>query len=168
MLVLYFCIQLLIRPRKFQYKTRQKCRHVKPWVLRTLRYGEAGLLTLQPLRLTSTQIFRFKLLLKKAVKKAERTKRFAWFNIFPHLPLTKKQKGSRMGKGVGKLATWEIRLRGGLFLFEFKNLRPGRSMYFGKQIAARIPTQSRLVFNSTKHIKINMSRKTNPMIRTFW
>ena len=41
--------------------------------------------------------------LKKAVKKPERTKRLIWFNVFPHMPLTKKPKGMRMGKGAGRL-----------------------------------------------------------------
>jgi ribosomal protein L16/L10AE len=53
--------------------------------------------------MSSKQIFRLKVLLKKAVKKPERTKRLIWFNVFPHMPLTKKPKGMRMGKGAGRL-----------------------------------------------------------------
>jgi ribosomal protein L16/L10AE len=58
---------------------------------------------LKPVHLSAAQIFRFKLFLKKAVKKSDKTRRFAWLLAFPHLPLTKKPNGIRMGKGKGKL-----------------------------------------------------------------
>jgi ribosomal protein L16/L10AE len=44
-----------------------------------------------------------KVTLKKAIRKPDHTRRQVWFNTFPHLPLTKKPKGMRMGKGIGKL-----------------------------------------------------------------
>jgi ribosomal protein L16/L10AE len=53
--------------------------------------------------MSSKQIFRLKVFLKKAVRKPDITKRLVWFNAFPHMPLTKKPKGMRMGKGAGKL-----------------------------------------------------------------
>ncbi len=66
-------------------------------------HGDCGLRTIQPLRMSSKQIFRLKVFLKKAVRKPDITKRLVWFNTFPHMPLTKKPKGMRMGKGAGKL-----------------------------------------------------------------
>jgi ribosomal protein L16/L10AE len=44
-----------------------------------------------------------KVTLKKAIRKPDHTRRYVWFNTFPHMPLTKKPKGMRMGKGIGKL-----------------------------------------------------------------
>lgn len=73
-----------------------------------------------------------------------------------------------MGKGVGKLATWEIRMRGGSILFEYKNLRPGRSIHFSKQLLARLSVQGRVVFNKTKSIKLAHVKKLNPRVSTFW
>lgn len=68
----------------------------------SLNYGGMGIQILQPLRLHSKRMFRLKLFLKRAVRKVDKTRRYLWFNLFPHLPLTKKVKGSRMGKGSGK------------------------------------------------------------------
>jgi len=68
-----------------------------------LNFGGSGLLILKPVQLTAIQIFRFKLLLKRASRKSERTRRFVWFSAFPHLPITRKPNGIRMGKGKGKL-----------------------------------------------------------------
>ena len=78
---------------------------------------------LKPVHLSAAQIFRFKLFLKKAVKKSDKTRRFSWLLAFPHLPLTKKPNGIRMGKGKGKLECWFTNVSGGSVLIEFKNLR---------------------------------------------
>jgi ribosomal protein L16/L10AE len=47
-------------------------------------------------------IFKIKLFLKKSVRRSNITNRLLWLNIFPHIPVTKKVIGSRMGKGKGK------------------------------------------------------------------
>ena len=60
----------------------------------------------KPLRINSKKIFRIKLFLKKGSRKSDNTRRRVWFNAFPHLPLTKKVVGARMGKGKGKLSIW--------------------------------------------------------------
>jgi large subunit ribosomal protein L16 len=95
---------LLLRPRKFQYKNLHKHRRVINAKINKLTYGQYGLRILQPLWVNNKQIFRYKLFLKKAAKRSDKTSRKVWFNLFPHLPLTRKVEGSRMGKGKGKLA----------------------------------------------------------------
>ena len=42
--------------------------------------------------------------LKKSSRKFDKTLRYMWFHVFPHIPITRKVEGSRMGKGKGKLA----------------------------------------------------------------
>lgn len=69
-----------------------------------LIYGQVGLVLLQPLRLNSRKIFRLKLFLKKAARRSDQTQRRVLVNAFPHLPVTKKPAGSRMGKGKGRLS----------------------------------------------------------------
>jgi hypothetical protein len=66
---------MLLQPRKFQYKTRQKVRSVAMAGEATLTYGDSGLRLLQPLRLTGRRIFRLKIFLKKAARKPDLTKR---------------------------------------------------------------------------------------------
>ena len=98
---------MLLQPRHFVYKRKQKNRSVlsfnSNYNQKYLRFGSSGLFLLRPAQLTSEQIFRFKLFLKKASKRSDYTRRFVWFHEFPHLPLTKKPNGTRMGKGKGKL-----------------------------------------------------------------
>ena len=153
---------MVLRPRKFKFKNIQK-RRKNVFIPRKgcLVYGQAGLMLLQPLRLQNRQIFRFKLVLKKSARKAEKTSRRCWMTAFPHLPLSKKTEGSRMGKGKGKLAGWVAELSAGVILFEIKNLRPGRATYFINQLRFRLPVKSQMLVHYTKYLglPINHSRK---------
>lgn len=153
---------MVLRPRKFKFKNIQK-RRKNVFIPRKgcLVYGQAGLMLLQPLRLQNRQIFRFKLVLKKSARKAEKTSRRSWMTAFPHLPLSKKTEGSRMGKGKGKLAGWVAELSAGVILFEIKNLRPGRATYFINQLRFRLPVKSQMLVHYTKYLglPINHSRK---------
>ena len=96
---------MLLRPRKFIYKNIFKRRKFAKSKNNFLKYGQFGIKTLQPIRLNNKQIFRIRLFLKKSSRKTDKTSRYVWFYLFPHLPLSKKVEGSRMGKGVGKLAS---------------------------------------------------------------
>ena len=94
---------MLLRPRKFSYKTIQKHRsHINAKSAPTFSFGQISVFTKQPLFLTSHKMFRIKLFLKKSTRKTDKTKRYFWINLFPYLPLSKKVLGSRMGKGKGK------------------------------------------------------------------
>lgn len=141
---------MLLRPRKFLFKNKQKKRnHIVQTKYGKLLYGQFGLQTLQPLRLNNKQIFRYKIFLKKSVRKADKTNRRIWVNAFPHLPLTRKVSGSRMGKGKGKLSNWVSEIRPGINLFELRNLRNGRAYYFLNQIQYRLPTKTLIITKFT-------------------
>lgn len=72
-----------------------------------------------------------------------------------------------MGKGAGKLNAWQIQMRGGVFIFEFKNLRPGRAIKFFKRAATKIPTPTKIHFNADRYVKLNGASGTNPLIRSY-
>jgi large subunit ribosomal protein L16 len=95
---------MLLRPRKFVFKNRHKNRN--PFTrskVNNLSFGDTGLQVLQPLNITAKRLFRIKMQIKKGSRRVDKTSRKVWLNAFPHLPLTKKVAGSRMGKGKGKL-----------------------------------------------------------------
>lgn len=132
-----------MRPRKFIFKKMFKRRSSLSPKNNHLNYGEMGLQILQPLRLHAKRMFRLKLFLKRSSRKVDTTRRQMWFNLFPHLPLTKKVKGSRMGKGSGKPKLWVTCLPSGLVVFEFRNLRYGRFLYFSKQVTHKLPVPTK-------------------------
>ena len=68
-----------------------------------LQYGQFGLLNQNPnFLLFNKFLFKLKLFLKKSVRRSNITNRHLWVKVFPHIPVTKKVVGSRMGKGKGK------------------------------------------------------------------
>jgi len=152
---------MMLQPRKFIYKTRQKLRKKYPITYSQLSFGDMGLRSLSRLRLTNKQLFRLTIFFKKSVRKSELTKRSFWIHAFPHLPLTRKSKGMRMGKGQGKLNLWHSNSSSGKILIEFRHLRFGRAKYFLTQLNAKLSTPTSFVKQSSKQIKIARSRRLN-------
>ena len=158
---------MMLQPRKFKFKNRHKKRTVLSWRDNSPCYGDIGLRVLRPYRVSAKKIFRLKVFLKKAVKKSEITKRRVWFNLFPHIPLTKKPKGVRMGKGSGKLNTWVIYIRGGCVIVEFKNLRPGRADYFLKKVRTKITVPSITTRRCGRQVTLPHMRKITTRCEKF-
>ena len=136
---------MVLQPRKFKYKHRQKIRALaRDCSFSNLNYWQIGLVLLQPLRLNSRKIFRLRLFLKKSARRSDQTRRKVLLNVFPHLPLTKKSAGSRMGKGKGRLGIWYAKIPTGHVLVEFKNVRRGRVLYFLNQIRFKTKSLSKI------------------------
>lgn len=163
---------MLLQPRKFRYKSKHKLRRLNyrsNLKSSKVTYGQVGLLLKQPLRLNSRSIFRIKIFLNKASKRGEDTRRKIWILVFPHLPLTKKHIGSRMGKGIGKLKTWVSQLPSGTVIIELRNLRVGRSLYFLSQLQVRIKCMSEIIFRSQVNYLVPTYFNTKKIsYQSFW
>lgn len=163
---------MLLQPRNFYYKRKQKNRSLlsfnNSYLKKKLNFGGAGLMILKPVHLSAAQIFRFKLFLKRAVKKSDKTRRFAWFLAFPHLPLTKKPNGIRMGKGKGKLECWFTNVSGGSVLLEFKNLRKGRSDFFMKQMTHKLGVPTKFLYSTNFYFTFPLKKSQNVFFKPIW
>ena len=160
---------MLLQPRKFRYKNRFKLRSFTYYSQKsTLRYGHAGLIILKSLRLKAKQITKFKIFLKRATKRSDKTQRFSWINLFPHLPLTRKPKQSRMGKGKGKMKMWFINLRAGTTLLELRNLRYGRSIFFLKKFQKKLHGPSWLIKSSNSFTSSNLYITKKVRLKMYW
>ena len=158
----------MLQPRKFKYKTRQTKRIAKNPSTPKFWYGETALVILQPFQISAKRIFRLNLFLKHSARPSDTTRRSFWISVFPHLPLSRKSKGMRMGKGAGKLANWHTQIRGGKALVEFKNLRLGRAAHYSARLGSKLPTSWKFCYPDSKNVKIVGSRRTNPTLLTFW
>jgi ribosomal protein L16/L10AE len=87
---------------------------------------------------------------------------------FPHLPLTRKPKGVRMGKGKGKLECWFTNISPGSVLIEFKNLRKGRSSFFMKQMTHKLGVPTKQLFSTNIYMKFPIKITQNIFFRSFW
>jgi len=158
----------MLQPRKFKFKTRQKRRSAVISSKPKLSYGNIALVITRPMRISAKRIYRLKLFLKRSARRSDVTRRAFWVSVFPHLPMSRKPKGMRMGKGVGKLSTWYTQIRGGKHLVEFKNLRPGRAFYYSKQVSSKLPVPSVIRTIKTRNIQLVQDRCTNPDLFMFW
>lgn len=162
---------MLLQPRHFIYKRKQKNRKNLSFKIKnffSLSFGSSGLVLLQPLHLTSNHLFRFKLFLKRASRKSDYTKRFVWMHAFPHLPLTKKPTGTRMGKGKGKLECWFTNIQPGTVFVEFKNLRRGRSCYFIRQLTHKFGVQTKAIFSINTVLPLPLWWSKKFFFKTHW
>ena len=159
---------MILQPRKFKFKSRQKGRSAHTPSPLKFSYGTAALILLRPLRISAKKIFRLKLFLKRSSRKSDITKRAFWVSAFPHLPISKKPKGVRMGKGVGKLSHWFTQMRSGKAVVEFKNLRFGRAKYFSSQVTHKLPVPAKFISTHKQSVKLSSSARTNPRFTPFW
>ena len=160
---------MLLQPRYFISKKRLKKRKLNKFDIKYgLKFGDFGLLLLQPLQLTALHISKLKLFVKKAARKQDKTRRLIWFNAFPHLPLTRKSLGLRMGKGKGKLECWFTQLRGGFVLLELKNVRFGRARFFLKQLTFKLGIKTKILTLNRIWLNSPLDSSSKFFLKSFW
>lgn len=59
-------------------------------------------------------------------------------------------------------------MRGGVFVLEFKNLRPGRAIHFFKKVATKLPTPTKIQFQASKYIQLSGIRSCNPFVKAYY
>jgi large subunit ribosomal protein L16 len=79
-----------------------------------LNFGEYGLKSLEPNRVTAREIEAARRAITRQMKRQGRV----WIRIFPDLPVTKKPTEVRMGKGKGSVEFWAARVAPGRIMFE--------------------------------------------------
>ena len=162
-------MRLLLQPRNFKSKVVQKKRRLLAYKhKKSLTYGTTGLLLLQTIHLTAKRIVKLKTLLRQGAKKTDITKRFVWFYAFPHLPLSRKPDGVRMGKGKGKLACWFTAVAAGTVLFEFINLRFGRSLNYCKRMTYKLGVRTRHLAYANVFITHPLTPSKKVLITSYW
>lgn len=162
---------MVLQPRKFKFKLKHKRRRLNFNVrlTKSLIFGSVGLALTKPLIINSKKMFRLKLFLKKSARRSDKTGRKVWLNSFPHLPLTKKVIGSRMGKGKGKLSIWFNKISTGVVLIELKNLRKGRALHFLTQTQYKLKSTSKIIFaRSLENTVYNPIGGGSISYQTFW
>src|SRR3984885_12575737 len=81
-------------------------------------FGDFGLQTLEPARLTSRQIEAARMAIQRHVKRAGKL----WIRVFPDRPVTKKPLEVRMGGGKGAPEEWAAAVRRGRVLYEISGV----------------------------------------------
>jgi ribosomal protein L16 len=83
-----------------------------------LAFGDYGVRSLEPHRLTARQLDSVRNTIRRVLKPTKGLKMY--MRVFPDIPVTSKGTEVRMGKGKGAVEYWATRVRPGKILFEFK------------------------------------------------
>jgi len=83
-----------------------------------IAFGDFGMMSTEPGRLTSRQIEAARMAITRHVKRAGKL----WIRIFPHRPVTKKPLEVRMGGGKGSVEMWAAEVQPGRIMYEISGV----------------------------------------------
>ena len=105
----------MLMPKKTKYRKVQKGRMKgQSKGARTIRFGNYGLMAVEPARVTARQIESMRVTVNRHLKKVGES----FLRIFPDKPVTKKPAETRMGKGKGNPEFWIAAVKRGRVIIE--------------------------------------------------
>src|SRR5215468_8583213 len=135
----------MLQPKKVKHRKQQKGRmRGKAYRGGELAFGDFGLQSLEPIRLTSRQIEAARVAMTRHVKRGGKV----WIRVFPDKPITKKPAETRMGKGKGNPEEWVAVVKPGRILYEMEGVTPQVARQALKLAASKLPLATRFVERS--------------------
>ena len=132
----------MLQPKKVKHRKQQKGRmRGKAYRGGELAFGDYGLQSLEPIRLTSRQIEAARVAMTRHVKRGGKV----WIRVFPDKPVTKKPLETRMGKGKGNPEEWVAVVKPARILYELEGVSPADAADAMRLAAYKLPIKTRLV-----------------------
>ena len=105
----------MLQPKRTKFRKQHKGRiHGAAKGGTVLNFGEYGLKTIEPERITAREIEAARRAITRHMKRAGRV----WIRVFPDVPVSKKPAEVRMGSGKGAPEFWVAKVKPGRVLFE--------------------------------------------------
>ena len=105
----------MLQPKRTKFRKQHKGRiHGAAKGGTRLNFGEYGLKTTEPERITAREIEAARRAITRHMKRAGRV----WIRVFPDVPVSKKPAEVRMGSGKGAPEFWVAKVKPGRILFE--------------------------------------------------
>jgi len=132
----------MLQPKKVKHRKVQKGRmRGKAYRGGSLAFGDFGLQSLEPIRLTSRQIEAARVAMTRHVKRGGKV----WIRVFPDKPITKKPAETRMGKGKGNPEEWVAVVKPGRILYEMEGVTVVVAREAMRLAAHKLPMATRFV-----------------------
>jgi large subunit ribosomal protein L16 len=132
----------MLQPKKVKHRKQQKGRmRGKAYRGGELAFGDFGLQSLEPIRLTSRQIEAARVAMTRHVKRGGKV----WIRVFPDKPITKKPAETRMGKGKGNPEEWVAVVKPGRILYEMEGVTIVVAKEAMRLAAHKLPMATRFV-----------------------
>jgi large subunit ribosomal protein L16 len=107
----------------------------------TVAYGEYGLQSLEPGRVTAKHIEAGRVSLSHYLQREGRV----YVRLFPHKPVTAKPLEVRMGTGKGEVAVWTSVVKPGTVMYEVGGVSEDLAKAALLRVAHKLPVKSRFV-----------------------
>src|SRR6476659_3840847 len=132
----------MLQPSRTKFRKQHKGRiHGAAKGGTTLNFGEYGLKTVEPERITAREIEAARRAIARHMKRAGRV----WIRVFPDVPVSKKTAEVRMGSGKGAPEFWAARVKPGRVLFELDGVTATVAKEALALAAAKLPIKTRFV-----------------------
>jgi large subunit ribosomal protein L16 len=132
----------MLQPKKTKFRKAHKGRiHGVAKGGTDLAFGQFGLKSQEPERVTARQIEAARRAITREMKRAGRV----WIRVFPDLPVSKKPVEVRMGKGKGSVEFWAARVKPGRILFEIDGVPADVAKEALRLGAMKLPIITRVV-----------------------
>lgn len=132
----------MLQPKKTKFRKAHKGRiHGNAKGGSELAFGQFGLKSQEPERVTARQIEAARRAITREMKRAGRV----WIRVFPDLPVSKKPVEVRMGKGKGSVEFWAARVKPGRILFEIDGVPSDVAKEALRLGAMKLPILTRVV-----------------------
>ena len=132
----------MLQPARTKWRKQMKGRmRGKAYRGSSLAFGDFGLKTVEPGRLTSRQIEAGRIAMTRFIKRGGKV----WIRLFPDKPITKKPAETRMGKGKGAPEEWVAVIRPGKILFEMEGVAQDIAEQAMRLAAHKIPMKTKFV-----------------------
>ena len=136
----------MLMPKKTKYRKIQKGRRRGKAKACTIKFGDYGLVALEPCWLTARQIEAARVTMNRKLKKGGEL----ILRVFPDKPITKKPAETRMGKGKGAPEYWVDVIKRGRILFEIKDLPKDKAKQVLESASYKLPMKTRFVSKPEK------------------
>jgi large subunit ribosomal protein L16 len=132
----------MLQPKRTKFRKAHKGRiHGVAKGGTELAFGQYGLKSQEPERVTARQIEAARRAITREMKRAGRV----WIRVFPDLPVSKKPTEVRMGKGKGSVEFWAARVKPGRIIFEIDGVPEDIAKEALRLGAMKLPITTRVV-----------------------
>ncbi len=132
----------MLSPKKIKWRKQRKGRiRGKAQRGSEVNFGDFGIKTLQPGRITARQIEAARRAIQRSVKRGGKL----WIRIFPDKPITKKPAEVRMGKGKGSVEYWAAPVKPGRVLYEINGVTKEQAQEAFKLAGHKLPVKTKFV-----------------------
>ena len=140
----------MLMPKRVKHRKVQKGR-MKGKATRgnKVTYGQYGLQTLEPGRITANQIEAARIAMTRSVRRGGKV----FIKIFPHKSVTKKPAEVRMGSGKGAPEYWVAVVKPGRVMFEIEGVTEEQAREAMRLAAHKLPIKCKFAIKGEENAK---------------